>query len=212
MDSNNGEISAGNYRVSIPKYIMSISILLTVVFFIYIAISKRQWGWDPFGFIPEQNVNTTQKESLPVGTVLASTLTEVQFNKEQSGQWVIADGRSVEGSKFAALTGHNIVVDLRGMFLRGLDIRGTRDPEGNSRELASFQQMDALDHIHKETRLVLEGNHWQHARSDQGQKGHSNNSQDATYISIPTGIPEYSAINIQGKEVRPINCSSSDLI
>ncbi len=56
---------------------------------------------------------------VPVGTVIASLLTETQIQNNFGGAWVLADGRTVTGSRYAILTGATSVPDLRGLFLRG---------------------------------------------------------------------------------------------
>lgn len=66
------------------------------------------------------NANTAIFNALlPVGSIIHSMLTEATFNSLYgSNKWIIADGRSVSGSSYAAYVGSN-VPDLRGIFLRG---------------------------------------------------------------------------------------------
>jgi len=53
----------------------------------------------------------------PVGHMIHSTLDSTQFSSiSPSGDWVLADGRNVEGSKFAELTGRETVPDMRAMY------------------------------------------------------------------------------------------------
>ena len=75
----------------------------------------------------------------PTGTVISSLCDEPTFAKligDNSAAkppkitWVLADGRNVAGTKFAALQKRDTVPDLRGMFLRGIDPSGTADPAG----------------------------------------------------------------------------------
>jgi len=57
-----------------------------------------------------------------VGTVIQSMLTEAQFTAAAGSDgvnWVLADGRDVTGSQYAAVTGSATVPDLRGAFIRG---------------------------------------------------------------------------------------------
>lgn len=73
------------------------------------------------------------EESHPVGSVVASMLTESQFQTERGTHWVLADGRSVAGSKFATLFGSSTLPDLRGVFLRGKNNSrsdGKQNPDG----------------------------------------------------------------------------------
>jgi len=69
--------------------------------------------------VQENRKLTIVEESSPVGTVIASMLTETQFQGQRGTHWVLADGRTATGSKFATLFGSAIVPDLRGTFLRG---------------------------------------------------------------------------------------------
>jgi microcystin-dependent protein len=56
-----------------------------------------------------------------VGAIQQSVLTETQFAVaagHDAANWVLADGRSVAGSKYAQITGNANVPDLRGAFIR----------------------------------------------------------------------------------------------
>lgn len=66
---------------------------------------------------------------LPVGTVIHSMLTTTQFAAEYGDNWVLADGRSVTGSRYATVTGSSTVPDMRGVFLRGKG--ATYNPDGD---------------------------------------------------------------------------------
>lgn len=66
---------------------------------------------------------------LPVGTIIHSMLTTTQFAAEYGTNWVLADGSSVAGSKYAAVTGASVVPDMRGAFLRGKG--ATYNPDGD---------------------------------------------------------------------------------
>ena len=80
--------------------------------------------------------NTFSNKELPIGTILASYLNFEQFNvvtknneKSPSGiwtsnksKWAPCDGRPVPNSRFQTLTSQNQIPDLRGVFLRGLNI------------------------------------------------------------------------------------------
>jgi hypothetical protein len=59
----------------------------------------------------------------PVGTIIPSVLTTVQFQAKYgtfsaNATWVYADGRDVTGSVYAQVTGRTTVPDLRGAYLR----------------------------------------------------------------------------------------------
>lgn len=66
---------------------------------------------------------------LPVGTIIHSMLTTTQFSGEYGDNWVLADGRSVTGTKYAAVTGNSTIPDMRGAFLRGKG--STYNPDGD---------------------------------------------------------------------------------
>lgn len=66
---------------------------------------------------------------LPVGTIIHSMLTTTQFAAEYGDNWVLADGRSVTGSKYAAVTSTSTIPDMRGAFLRGKG--ATYNPDGD---------------------------------------------------------------------------------
>lgn len=107
-------------------------------------------------------------KDLPVGTVISSTLDFSAFsavtknNDANAGgnfwtavysKWAPADGRQVLGSAYARAVSVNSVPDLRGVFIRGLNVfdpsetsHNGRDPD--SRTVGSYQgdQFAAHDH------------------------------------------------------------------
>jgi Collagen triple helix repeat (20 copies)/IPT/TIG domain len=85
---------------------------------------------------PEQFITATQDESL--------------FDPTKS-KWVLADGRDVTGSNYHSITGNTSIPDLRGMFLRGLNVGrndGKEDPDGNARLSGDFQNDQFQGHGH----------------------------------------------------------------
>lgn len=68
---------------------------------------------------------------LPVGTVLHSMLTVAQFQAQYGTNWVLADGSSCTGTKYASVTGATTLPDMRGVFLRGKNNGSTRNPDGD---------------------------------------------------------------------------------
>jgi hypothetical protein len=58
----------------------------------------------------------------PPGTITQSLLNETEFMStlapHQQGDWVLADGRDISGSRLAAITGMGTAPDLRGAYLR----------------------------------------------------------------------------------------------
>ena len=82
--------------------------------------------------------------------IVPSMLTEVQFQSENGLSWILADGRSVTGSRYASITGSSTIPDLRGMVLRGKNngrSDGNQDPDGE-RSLGSFQNHAINSHNH----------------------------------------------------------------
>ena len=65
-----------------------------------------------------------------VGSIQQSILTEPQWaaalGTVEAKKWVLADGRSVAGSKYAAVTGNSSIPDLRGAYMRMAGANGTK--------------------------------------------------------------------------------------
>jgi hypothetical protein len=83
---------------------------------------------------PTCNNGNGQDRELPVGSVVPSLLAESQFQNEYGDGWVLADGRSVEGSRYETITGNKNLPDLRGMFIRGKNNErtdGEQNPAGD---------------------------------------------------------------------------------
>ena len=68
---------------------------------------------------------------LPVGTVLHSMLTVAQFQAQYGTNWVLADGSSCTGTKYASVTGATTLPDMRGRFLRGKSHASGNNPDGD---------------------------------------------------------------------------------
>lgn len=74
----------------------------------------------------------------PVGSVIYSMLDEATFQAQNTSpspaRWILADGRSVVGSRYETLTGLSTVPDLRGVIIRGKNYArsgATGNPDGN---------------------------------------------------------------------------------
>lgn len=86
----------------------------------------------------------------PIGMIVPSMLTLAQFQAINGTSWVLANGASVSGSTYAAITGSSTVPDLRGMFLRGKNnsrADTNEDPDGE-RSLGNLQNDDFKSHNH----------------------------------------------------------------
>lgn len=66
----------------------------------------------------------TQDNQNPVGMIVASMLTETQFQSINGTNWVLAAGQSVAGSLYATTTGSSLAPDLRGRVMAGKDDMG----------------------------------------------------------------------------------------
>lgn len=66
----------------------------------------------------------TQGDLNPVGMIVASMLTEAQFQNLNGTSWVLAYGQSIVGSSYATITGNTLAPDLRGRALAAADNMG----------------------------------------------------------------------------------------
>ena len=58
----------------------------------------------------------------PVGTIIASMLSQADFSNNYGADWVLADGREISTqTSYYKILGKKQIPDLRGMFLRGLN-------------------------------------------------------------------------------------------
>lgn len=67
----------------------------------------------------------------PIGTVIASTLTESQFQAIMTNGWVLCAGQSIVGSDLFNLTGQTTAIDLRGRYIRMKDHGAGITPDGD---------------------------------------------------------------------------------
>jgi hypothetical protein len=163
----------------------------------------------------------SSSKELPIGTIITSYLNFEQFNaatknneKSPGGtwtsnksKWAPCDGRPVPNSKFQTLTSQNTLPDLRGMFIRGLNIFDPYQPvlpisedkaDPDNRVVGSFQKDLVGPHSHGWT----------------GKSGNGNPNGSLDYIpSNPTDRADayvrqpnkdYSESGV-GKETRPKN-------
>lgn len=115
--------------------------------------------------------NVSSNKELPIGTIVTSYLNFEQFNtatknneKSPGGiwtsnksKWAPCDGRPIPTSKFQVLTSQTQVPDLRGMFLRGLNIFDPYQPvppisvdkaDPEIRTVGSYQSDELKSHKH----------------------------------------------------------------
>lgn len=87
---------------------------------------------------------------VPIGTVIASTLTQAQMDAQcGAGLWLLANG-SAAPAAYATATGQANLPDLRGVFLRGKNNGrndGKQDPMGDN-ALGTYEGDQMQDHMH----------------------------------------------------------------
>jgi len=100
---------------------------------------KKKFGWIKLsdGYAEKPNlkiVNYLQNliyrwleyltvSSAPVGTIIYSVLSEVQFSAvSPNGEWVLCDGRSITGSVYEEVTGVSTVPDKRSLYTTMTDV------------------------------------------------------------------------------------------
>ena len=92
------------------------------------------------------NYLENQAETLGIGSIEASFLTEAQYQARRGMGYILADGRNVLGSAYYVITGNTTVPDLRGLFLRMHDHSAGVNPDGDT-ATGTFQ--DGLTRAHK---------------------------------------------------------------
>lgn len=136
-----------------------------------------------------------------IGENKPSMLTLAQFQALYGPGWILADGSSCAGSKYAAITGFTTVPDHRGVGLRGKNngrSDGNQNPDGEL-ALGSFQS-DAFgshnhgggSHVH-DVRVV---NYNTNPDGEIGPKGDSPYAPD--HPGTVTSAPNSTVIQMQG--------------
>ena len=131
--------------------------------------------------------------NLPVGTIVASYLSPRQMKENYGDEWVLANGDEVSTkTAFYALTGKTKLPDLRGVFIRGLNVHrndGKQDPDGQNRAAGDYQPDDFMKHNHSITTAGI----WH--RSFKGENGSPRTAHQGDGYTGDNG----------GKETRPGN-------
>ena len=106
-----------------------------------IKIAPRQIG-EPGGIVG----------NFPVGSIISCYLSPQQMKENYGDEWVLANGDDVSTkTAFFKITGKTKVPDLRGMFIRGLNVDrndGNQDPDGQNRLVGDYQVDDLKQHNH----------------------------------------------------------------
>lgn len=193
-----------------------------------------------FNFIHQESVqfnNPTSESSLtsmggsingllsilmPVGTIVASMLSETDFQTQIGNTtapyiWVLADGRDVSGSSYATVTGSSTIPDLRGIFIRGKN--NGRPSQGNPAgevALGTYENDTLASHAH----TIYDPGH-SHTRA-QGGFGGDNRTTEPAYGSNGSGsfgapststeVTNVGVLNTGGLETRPSNVTVNYMI
>lgn len=113
------------------------------------------------------SVNAILDVLVPVGSVVASMLTEAQFQTQSGPGWVLADGRSANGTRYKDITGQANIPDFRGLTLRGKNngrVDGKQNPDGDL-ALGAYQADMYASHTHPGS--------WLHFQSGMGVQADS---------------------------------------
>lgn len=149
-----------------------------------------------------------------IGGFEDSMLTEVQFQALHGPGWILADGRSVTGSKYHTITSNTNVPDARGIFRRGKNngrVDGSQNPDGDV-ALGTFQADAFGSHTHSQNSHA----HTQQVPAGGGGAGIAS-SQSASYTgSVSSYLTTSSATatnnNSGGNETRAKNISANVFI
>lgn len=137
----------------------------------------------------------------PIGTVVYSRMTEVQFQAVRGPGWILADGRNIVGSALHALTGQTTANDCRGVFIRAANngrSDGNQNPDGTA---VGGYQADALKaHTHPTTapQRLAKTNGTLDVTEDDGGVGARRNA-DPAFFSLDVSVN-----NSGGSQTRPI--------
>lgn len=113
---------------------------------------------------------------LPIGSVIHSMLTEAQFQAEAGSGWVLANGQTVTGSRYATITGASTVPDMTGRFLRG---KGANNPDGDL-ALGTYTADKFKSHNHS-------GNYLSTATGDGTRSGYASDIYYDSVYSVISG-------------------------
>lgn len=95
-----------------------------------------------------QEATATIINAVPVGTVVSNIFNQTPL---PTG-WLPCDGSTFDNTQYPQLYqmlgNKNVLPDLRGYFLRGLDPSGKIDPDGANRAALSVQQDQFASHTH----------------------------------------------------------------
>jgi hypothetical protein len=94
------------------------------------------------------SINFLLDAVLPVGCPVFTYLTEAQFQAEVGNtNWVLADGRSSNGTRYKDVTGFTTIPDMRGVSPRGKDAGRGLNPDGDL-PIGTYQADQNKSHNH----------------------------------------------------------------
>lgn len=166
-------------------------------------------------------VNGILSVLLPVGSIIDSMLTEMQFNAQLGGPspstWVIADGRDVTDSGYNQVTGLTNIPDLRGIFRRAKNNGGTGNPDGDltlgtvtaGRNQSHTHAVSDPGHAHQYSQGGFGGDNRVNA-----SPGTYGNNGDGTIgaPSVNTSFTSISLVNQGGNDTAPTNVTVNTFI
>ncbi len=132
----------------IPVSIIAICIAVLTVL-ISIAVIRGDTSLDIWGIkIDPRKISQQTRAAInfPVGSIIASYLSPQQMKEKYGNEWVLADGRDIStDTEFYKTTGKTKLPDLRGMFIRGLNVgRNDKDRDPNNKRVVGDYQPDAF--------------------------------------------------------------------
>jgi hypothetical protein len=180
----------------IPVSIIALCITVLTVL-IVIAVIRGDTSIDIWGIkIAPRQVSEQRGlvSGLPVGSVIASYLSPQQMKETYGDEWILADGSEISTKTMLyQLTGKTRLPDLRGVFIRGLNVNrndGKEDPDGQSRDVGDYQDDDFERHQHK----IQTAGIWH--RSFQGEGGSPRTAFEAGGSTGDTGGKETRSRNV----------------
>jgi hypothetical protein len=177
-------------KIPVPVIALCVAVLTVLI---SIAVIRGDTSIDVWGIKINPRQDSGQKATianLPVGTVIASYLTPLQIQENYGDEWVLANGDDVSTkSQFFKITGKTRLPDLRGVFLRGMNFEGGKDPD--TRDVGDYQEDAFKKHDHD---LVF------HRQSFQGSGGKGKPAMDEPDGEI-SGKPDQGASETRPKNV-----------
>lgn len=121
-----------------------------------------------------------------IGDVKDSVLTEAQFIAENGSGWVLADGRSIVGSKLHQKYGITTATDIRGLFRRAANNgrTGTYADPGGNRAIGNIQGHAFQTHTHTQN----EHTHTQNAHRHSMYGGSGNGALTTLGNNVSAGV------------------------